>query len=140
MISINLLVIISRLESQRLRWARHVDRVEENEIPKREIEYKIDRATVRLSTKIHREDEVNNWRMMARNRGVHMAKNPERSLESTKYYYLILLLSSSSLKSTLIDLMERNANHIIPSYCYLPASCRSLTDRCGSLGSCKPQI
>ena len=43
-------------------------------------------------------------------------------------------------KSTLIDLMERNANHIIPSYCYLPVSCRSLVDRCGSSGSCKPQI
>ena len=35
---------------------------------------------------------------------------------------------------------ERNANHIIPSYCYLPVSCRSLVDRCGSPGSCKPQI
>ena len=40
-------------------------------------------------------------------------------------------------KSTLIDLMERNANYIIPSYCYLPVSCRSLVDRCGSLGSWK---
>ena len=28
----------------------------------------------------------------------------------------------------------------IPSYCHLPVSCRSLVDRCGSLGSCKPQI
>ena len=35
---------------------------------------------------------------------------------------------------------ERNANHIIPSCCHLPASCRCLLDRCGSLGSCKPQI
>ena len=43
-------------------------------------------------------------------------------------------------KSTLIDLTERSANHIIPSYCYLPVSCRSLVDRCGSPGSCKPQI
>ena len=43
-------------------------------------------------------------------------------------------------KSTLLDLMERNVNHIIPSYCHLPVSCRSLVDRCGSLGSCKPQI
>ena len=34
----------------------------------------------------------------------------------------------------------RNANHIIPSYCYLPVSCRSLVDRCGSFGICKPQI
>jgi hypothetical protein len=31
-------------------------------------------------------------------------------------------------------------HHIIPSYCHLPVSCRSLVDRCGSLGSCKPQI
>ena len=35
--------------------------------------------------------------------------------------------------------MERNANHIIPSY-YLPVSCRSLVHRYGSLGDCKPQI
>ena len=37
--------------------------------------------------------------------------------------------------STLLDLTERNANHIIPSCCILPVSCRSLIDRCGSLGS-----
>ena len=42
-------------------------------------------------------------------------------------------------KSTLLDLTERNANHIVPSYCHLPVSCRSQVDRCGSLGSCKPQ-
>ena len=35
---------------------------------------------------------------------------------------------------------ERNANHIIASYCHLSVSCRSLVDRCGSHGSCKPQI
>ena len=35
--------------------------------------------------------------------------------------------------------MERNDNHIIPSYCYLPVGCRSLGDRYGSLGSYKPQ-
>ena len=35
---------------------------------------------------------------------------------------------------------EHNANHIIPSYCHLPVSWGSLVDRCGSLGSCKPQI
>ena len=29
---------------------------------------------------------------------------------------------------------------IIPSYCLLPISCRSLVDRCVSLGSCKPHI
>ena len=29
-------------------------------------------------------------------------------------------------------------NHIIPSYCHLQVSCRSLVDRCDSLGSCKP--
>ena len=39
-----------------------------------------------------------------------------------------------------MDLTECNANYIIPSYCYLPVSCRSLVDRCGSPGSCKPQI
>ena len=42
-------------------------------------------------------------------------------------------------KLTLLDLRERNVNHIIPSYCHLPVSYRSLRDRCGSLGSCKPQ-
>ena len=31
--------------------------------------------------------------------------------------------------------MERNANHINPSYCHLPVSCRSLVDRRGSLGA-----
>jgi len=43
-------------------------------------------------------------------------------------------------KVNIIRLMEHNANHIIPLYCHLPVSCRSLVDRCGSLGSCKPQI
>ena len=43
-------------------------------------------------------------------------------------------------KSTLLDLTERNANHIIPSCCHLSVSCWSIVDRCGSLGSCKPQI
>ena len=42
--------------------------------------------------------------------------------------------------STLIVLTERNANHIIASNCYLPVSYRSLVNRCGSLGICKPQI
>ena len=32
--------------------------------------------------------------------------------------------------ATLLDLTERNVNHIIPSYCHLPS--RSLVDRCGS--------
>ena len=32
------------------------------------------------------------------------------------------------------------AIHIIPSYCHLSVSCRSLVDWCGSFGSCKPQI
>ena len=36
--------------------------------------------------------------------------------------------------------MERNANQIISLYCHLPVSCRSLVDRCGSPGSCKPQM
>ena len=35
---------------------------------------------------------------------------------------------------------ERNVNLIIPSYCHLPVNCRNLVDRCGSLGSCEPQI
>ena len=35
---------------------------------------------------------------------------------------------------------ESNANNIIPSYCHLSVSCRSIVDRCGSLGSCKPHI
>ena len=43
-------------------------------------------------------------------------------------------------ESTLLDLTERNANHIIPLCCHLPVSFRSLVDRCGSLGSCKLQI
>ena len=43
-------------------------------------------------------------------------------------------------KVDLLHLKEHNANHITPSYCYLPVGCRSLVDRCGSLGSCKPHI
>ena len=43
-------------------------------------------------------------------------------------------------KSTLLNLTERNANHIIPSYCHLPVSCISLVNRCGSIGSYKSQI
>ena len=39
-----------------------------------------------------------------------------------------------------LDLTEHNANHIIQLYCHLPVSYRSLVDRCGSIGSCKPQI
>ena len=40
-------------------------------------------------------------------------------------------------KVDILDLSERNANRIIPLCCYLPVSCRSLVDRCDSLGSCK---
>ena len=40
----------------------------------------------------------------------------------------------------IVDMPESNANHINQSCCHLPVSCRSLVDRCGSLGSCKPQI
>ena len=47
--------------------------------------------------------------------------------------------SRSDLKSYLLDLMEGNANHV-SLYCHLPVSCRSLVNRCGRLGSCKPQI
>ena len=42
-------------------------------------------------------------------------------------------------KSTFMDLRKRNANHIIPSFCHQPFICRSLVDRCSSLGSYKPQ-
>ena len=35
---------------------------------------------------------------------------------------------------------ERNASRIIPLYCHLLVSYRSLVDRCGSLGSCNSQI
>ena len=38
------------------------------------------------------------------------------------------------------EVAERNANHIVPSYCHLPLSCRNLVDRCGYVESCKPQI
>ena len=54
--------------------------------------------------------------------------------------YLVEKLQISLGKSTLIGLAKRNANHITPSYCYLPLSCRSIIDRCGLLGICKPQI
>ena len=43
-------------------------------------------------------------------------------------------------KVDIIRLAERNDIHIIPSYCHLPVSCRSLVDRCGSPRSWKPQI
>ena len=43
-------------------------------------------------------------------------------------------------KVDILDLTEHNANHIIPSYWHVPVSCRSLVDRCGSLGSCNSQI
>ena len=43
-------------------------------------------------------------------------------------------------KSKLLDLLERNVNRIIPSCCHLTVSCRSLVDRCGSLGNWKTQI
>ena len=54
--------------------------------------------------------------------------------------YLSINKKKISLISCCYDLSERNANDIIPSYCHLPASCRSLVDRWGSLGSCKSQI
>ena len=49
------------------------------------------------------------------------------------YYYYIR-------KSTLLELTERNANHIFPSFCHLPVSCRSLVDQCDSCGRCKAQM
>ena len=40
----------------------------------------------------------------------------------------------------MIDLTECNSNHIISSGCDLPVSCRSLVNRCGSLGSRKSHL
>ena len=48
------------------------------------------------------------------------------------YNYLIEKSRIWLRKSTLIELTERNANHIIPSCCHLPVCCRSPVDRCGS--------
>ena len=36
--------------------------------------------------------------------------------------------------------LERNDNHIIPSYSHPPVGCRSLVDRYGSIRSCNPPI
>ena len=44
------------------------------------------------------------------------------------------------LRSSGSDWENRHSNHIIPSYFHLPISCRSLVDRCGSLGSFKPHL
>ena len=44
-------------------------------------------------------------------------------------YISILMSVDLVIKSTLLDLRERNANHSIPSYFHLPFSCRSLVDR-----------
>ena len=58
-----------------------------------------------------------------------------------QHYLLIYLAMTASLlewSATLIDLTERNANHIIPSYSHLQVSCRSLVDRYGSSRSSKP--
>ena len=43
-------------------------------------------------------------------------------------------------KADIIRLDGLNANHIIPSYCHLPFSCKSLVDQCGSFGSYKHRI
>ena len=66
--------------------------------------------------------------------------------DSNKYTIIVIIITIITniiiiiITITLLDLAERNANHIIPSCCHLPVSYRSLVDRCGSLGSCKPQI
>jgi hypothetical protein len=39
-----------------------------------------------------------------------------------------------------VEFGRTNISATKPSYCHLPVSCRSLVDRCGSLGSCMPQI
>ena len=76
----------------------------------------------------------------------HHGLRPRPSMASWSlnyYYYCSYLMEKQRIwlrKSTLLDLTERNANLIIPSCCHLPISCRSLVDRCGSRGSCKPQI
>ena len=44
------------------------------------------------------------------------------------------------IKSTLTDLTDHNANHIISLYSRPPVGCRSLVDQDGSLGSLKPYI
>ena len=41
---------------------------------------------------------------------------------------------------TLIELTDSNANHIISPYYHLLISCRSLVDRCGSLGNSRPHV
>ena len=60
------------------------------------------------------------------------------SIERTIGSYLIENYWIWLRKSTIMDLTERNAKHMIPSYCHLPVSWRSLVDRCGSFVSCKP--
>ena len=49
--------------------------------------------------------------------------------------YMIKKWRSWLRKSTLIDLTQSNANPIIPSYCDLIVSCRSLVDVVAPLGS-----
>ena len=41
---------------------------------------------------------------------------------------------------TLTDLIKRNPNLTVLSYCLSKVSCRDLVNRYGTLGSCKPQI
>ena len=72
--------------------------------------------------------------------GLGVERGPPSLVSTIGGSYLIEKSRIWLRKSTLIDLTGRNANHIIPSCCHLPVSCRSLVDRCGSPGSCKPQI
>ena len=90
------------------------------------------------------------WGMIA-NAHVKIGSNSYEKVKTFKYFGSLLTNQNSiqeEIKCRLkagnacydSDLTERNANHIIPSYCCLPVSSRSLVNRCGSLGSCKPQI
>ena len=50
-----------------------------------------------------------------------------------------LSISKVLFFSLFIPVYQSHAVNSLPSYCHLPVSCRSLVDRCGSFGSCKPQ-
>ena len=63
---------------------------------------------------------------------------PTLLFQELEYCCIVLYCTEESRQ--LLDLTDRNANHINLSCCHLPVSCRSLVDRCGFLGSCKPQI
>ena len=51
-----------------------------------------------------------------------------------------MVILKAKFSSTLLELQGHKANHIIPSYCHLPISRRSLVFRYDTLGKFKPQI